>query len=43
MPRVVRFHQTGPADVLRIADLPQEQPKRKEVRLKVDAHWPERR
>ena len=37
MPRVVRFHQTGSADLLRIEDLPQEQPKGNEVRLKVDA------
>jgi NADPH:quinone reductase-like Zn-dependent oxidoreductase len=37
MPRVVRFHETGPAEVLRIEDLPQQQPKRKEVRLKLDA------
>jgi NADPH:quinone reductase len=37
MPRVVRFHQTGSADVLQIEDIPQEEPKRNEVRLKVDA------
>jgi NADPH:quinone reductase-like Zn-dependent oxidoreductase len=37
MPRVVRFHETGPADVLMIEDLPEQQPKRKEVRLKLDA------
>ena len=37
MPRVVRIHETGPAEVLRIEDLPQQQPQRKEVRLKLDA------
>jgi NADPH:quinone reductase-like Zn-dependent oxidoreductase len=37
MPRVVRFHQTGPAEVLRIEDLPQRQPERDEVRLKIEA------
>jgi len=28
MPRVVRIHETGPAEVLRIEDLPQQQPQR---------------
>lgn len=37
MSRVVRFHQTGPADVLRIEDVAQQQPQRDEVRLKVEA------
>ena len=37
MPRIVRFHQTGPADVLQIEDLPSQQPKLNEVRLKVEA------
>ena len=37
MPKIVRFHQTGPAEVLRIEDLPQQQPKEGEVRLRVEA------
>ena len=37
MPKIVRFHQTGPAEVLRIEDLPQQEPKQNEVRLKVEA------
>lgn len=37
MPRVVRFHETGPAEVLRIEDLPQQEPRRNEVRLKIQA------
>jgi NADPH:quinone reductase-like Zn-dependent oxidoreductase len=37
MSKVVRFHKTGPADVLQIEDLPQEQPKENEVRLRVEA------
>jgi NADPH:quinone reductase len=37
MPRVVRIHETGPAEVLRLEDLPQQQPSRSEVRLRLDA------
>jgi len=37
MPKIVRFHQTGPAEVLQIEDLPQQQPKEDEVRLRVEA------
>jgi NADPH:quinone reductase-like Zn-dependent oxidoreductase len=37
MSKVVRFHKTGPADVLQIEDLPLEQPKENEVRLRVEA------
>jgi NADPH:quinone reductase len=37
MPKIVRFYQTGPAEVLRIEDLPQRQPKDNEVRLRVQA------
>jgi NADPH2:quinone reductase len=37
MPRIVRFHQTGEADVLKIEELPLEQPGKGEVRLKVEA------
>ena len=37
MPKTVRIHQTGPAEVLRIEDLPQQQPKEDEVRLRVEA------
>jgi NADPH:quinone reductase len=35
--KIVRFHETGPADVLRIEDVPMESPKAGEVRLKVYA------
>ena len=35
MPKIVRFYQTGPAEVLQIEDLPQQQPKESEVRLKI--------
>ena len=37
MPKIVRFYQTGPAEVLQIEDLPQQQPKENEVRLKIQA------
>jgi NADPH:quinone reductase-like Zn-dependent oxidoreductase len=37
MPKIVRIHQTGPAEVLRIEDLPPQQPKEDEVRLRVEA------
>jgi len=37
MPKIVRFHHTGPAEVLQIEDMPLEQPKKNEVRLKVEA------
>src|SRR5579871_2039067 len=37
MPKIVRFHQTGPADVLRIEDLPVAEPIDNEVRIKVEA------
>ena len=37
MPKIVRFHQTGPADVLRIEDLPSQEPKENEVRLRIEA------
>ncbi len=37
MPKIIRFHQTGPAEVLRIEDLPQQEPKENEVRLRVEA------
>jgi NADPH:quinone reductase-like Zn-dependent oxidoreductase len=37
MPKVVLFHETGPADVLRIENLPQQQPRENEVRLRVEA------
>jgi len=37
MPKIVRFYQTGPAEVLRIEGLPQQQPKDNEVRLRVQA------
>jgi len=37
MPRVVRFHQIGGPDVLQIEDLPLQQPKENELRLKVEA------
>ena len=37
MPKVVRFHTTGPAEVLQLEDLPPAEPKANEVRLKVEA------
>ena len=37
MPRIIRFHETGEADVLQIEDLPFEEPGQREVRLKVEA------
>ncbi len=37
MPRIIRFHETGGPDVLRIEDLPLEEPGEGEVRLKVEA------
>ncbi len=37
MPKIIRFHQTGGADVLRIEDLPFTQPSEGEIRLKVEA------
>ncbi|MEE8155456.1 MAG: zinc-dependent alcohol dehydrogenase family protein [Phycisphaerales bacterium] len=37
MPKIIRFHETGGADVLQIEDLPLEQPGEGEVRLKVEA------
>ena len=37
MPRIVRFHQTGEADVLKIEEVPLPQPGKGEVRLKVEA------
>jgi len=35
MPKIVRFHKTGSADVLQLEDQPLEEPKAGEVRLKV--------
>ena len=37
MPKIIRFHETGGADVLQIEDLPLEEPSEGEVRLKVEA------
>ena len=37
MPKIVRIHQTGPAEVLRIEDLPEQQPQEEEVRLRIGA------
>jgi len=37
MPKVVRFHETGGADVLKVEDLPLIEPGEGEVRLKVEA------
>ncbi len=37
MARIVRFHETGGANVLKIEDLPLTQPGEGEVRLKVEA------
>jgi NADPH:quinone reductase-like Zn-dependent oxidoreductase len=37
MPKIVRFHATGDADVLKVEDLPLAEPGDGEVRLKVEA------
>ncbi len=37
MPKIVRFHETGEADVLKVEDLPLVEPGQGEVRLKVEA------
>ena len=37
MPKIVRFHKTGEADVLKLDDLPLVEPGKGEVRLKVEA------
>jgi NADPH:quinone reductase-like Zn-dependent oxidoreductase len=37
MPKIVRFYQTGTADVLNLEDVPQSEPGEGEVRLKVEA------
>jgi len=37
MPRIVRFHQVGGPEVLRIEDLPSPTPKKGEVRIRVEA------
>ncbi len=37
MPKIVRFHETGGPEVLKIEDLPLVQPGEGEVRLKVEA------
>lgn len=37
MPRIVRFHETGEANVLKLEDLPEEEPGPGEIRLKVEA------
>jgi NADPH:quinone reductase-like Zn-dependent oxidoreductase len=37
MPKIVRFHQTGSADVLKLENLPMTEPGEGEVRLKVEA------
>ena len=37
MPKIVRFHKTGSADVLQLEDLPLQEPRANEVRIKVEA------
>ena len=37
MPQTIRFHETGDAGVLKIEDLPLEEPGKGEVRFKVEA------
>ena len=37
MPKIIRFHETGGADALKIEDLPLTEPGEGEVRLKVEA------
>jgi hypothetical protein len=37
MPKIVRFHQVGGPEVLKLEELPAPQPQKGEVRIKVDA------
>ena len=37
MPRIVRFHQTGGAEVLRLEEAPAAEPQRGEIRIRVEA------
>jgi NADPH:quinone reductase-like Zn-dependent oxidoreductase len=37
MPRIVRFHETGDADVLKLEEMPPEEPGEGEIRLRVEA------
>ena len=37
MPKIVRFHETGGAEVLKLEDLPVVEPGKSEIRLKVEA------
>lgn len=37
MPRIVRFHETGEAEVLRLEEMPLSEPNEGEIRLKVEA------
>ncbi len=37
MPKIIRFHETGGANVLKVEDLPLIEPGEGEVRLKVEA------
>jgi len=37
MPKIIRFHKTGGAEVLKVEDLPLTEPNKGEVRLKVEA------
>jgi NADPH:quinone reductase-like Zn-dependent oxidoreductase len=37
MPKIIRFHKTGGADVLKIEELPLSEPSEDEIRLKVEA------
>ncbi len=37
MPKIIRFHETGGADVLKVEDLHLTEPDEGEVRLKVEA------
>ena len=37
MPKIVRFHETGTADVLKLEDLPLTEPGEGEVRLEVES------
>jgi len=37
MPKIIRFHETGGADVLKVEDLPLTEPGEGEIRLKVEA------
>lgn len=37
MPKIMRFHETGGPEVLRLEELPLQEPGAREIRLKIEA------